>query len=403
MSIIKDVQDDDFFRASREVVEEESLSWKAKGIHSYVMSRPPGWTVYRKQLQEISTDGRTSLQSGLKELREAGYAKLVRLRNQDTQQFLGERYLIRGRLAADWSESGRITVEEDGEEKVIDVDFLPKNSPGEQESPRTENPTAGDSDRRETRSHNNEEDNSDEYSNNSANAEEDEPPEGSQDESSSNPPAEQGTPSNPKVETGDDPDTENSDKQETTLPDERNDEFVEALEHWWSGTGEHPYSPDLIQKKLDACPNRNNQNGVCVQALLDLFGTEETNAGDIWGRVAKLTQDIESIAGQTGQGPELFLMSLIRLTNPPPSHVQRADLRPFENEPRQEALVGDVLDYLTATIEDKKKEAQKQNGRQKARSEADKELEQKKREQRERRKAEDKLYKGLGDGVVEDE
>lgn len=54
-------------------VEDRTLSWKAKGIHLYIMSRPPEWTIRATDLIRRSTDGRDSLYSGLKELEKKKY------------------------------------------------------------------------------------------------------------------------------------------------------------------------------------------------------------------------------------------------------------------------------------------------------------------------------------------
>jgi len=54
-------------------VEDKTLSWKAKGLHLYLMSRPPNWQVHTSELQSRSTDGLGSLRSGLKELLEKRY------------------------------------------------------------------------------------------------------------------------------------------------------------------------------------------------------------------------------------------------------------------------------------------------------------------------------------------
>lgn len=62
---------------------DERLSWKAKGLHAYMLSMPDDWCFYDSELQKHAKDGRDSLKSALKELRELGYMKRVRHRNQD--------------------------------------------------------------------------------------------------------------------------------------------------------------------------------------------------------------------------------------------------------------------------------------------------------------------------------
>jgi len=62
---------------------DRSLSWKAKGIHDWLRSRPDGWVFTTKGMEAWASDGRESLRSGLDELKDKGYLKLTRLRNFD--------------------------------------------------------------------------------------------------------------------------------------------------------------------------------------------------------------------------------------------------------------------------------------------------------------------------------
>lgn len=48
------------------------LSWKAVGIHTYLVSRPDGWEFNRRDLINRHSDGRHAVQSGLQELEETG-------------------------------------------------------------------------------------------------------------------------------------------------------------------------------------------------------------------------------------------------------------------------------------------------------------------------------------------
>jgi hypothetical protein len=55
---------------------DDRLSWKAKGILSYLLSKPEGWKGHRYNLVWASKDGEKSVRSGLKELSNCGYAEL---------------------------------------------------------------------------------------------------------------------------------------------------------------------------------------------------------------------------------------------------------------------------------------------------------------------------------------
>src|SRR5690554_7837272 len=57
----------------KEFLSNENLSFKAKGILSYLLSKPDDWKVYEDDLVNQSKDGKTAVRSGLKELQEQGY------------------------------------------------------------------------------------------------------------------------------------------------------------------------------------------------------------------------------------------------------------------------------------------------------------------------------------------
>jgi hypothetical protein len=58
------------------------LSWKAKGILAYLIGKPDSWKVRVTDLVNKSYDKYASVKSGLKELREAGYASLECVREE---------------------------------------------------------------------------------------------------------------------------------------------------------------------------------------------------------------------------------------------------------------------------------------------------------------------------------
>jgi hypothetical protein len=72
-----------FVQIDRQLFEDEDLSWKAKGLLSYLLSKPDDWEVYINQLTSASADGRHSTRSGIKELIEAGYIVRERDRSED--------------------------------------------------------------------------------------------------------------------------------------------------------------------------------------------------------------------------------------------------------------------------------------------------------------------------------
>lgn len=74
MSIIKIMRrENPFVQVDKRILENESLSWRAKGLLAYLLSRPPDWTVRTSDLIQRSIDGRDAVYSILKELIQAGY------------------------------------------------------------------------------------------------------------------------------------------------------------------------------------------------------------------------------------------------------------------------------------------------------------------------------------------
>lgn len=56
-----------------ELIESRDLSWKAKGLFTYLQSRPDGWEVREADLIRRANDGRTSLRSAVQELEQYGW------------------------------------------------------------------------------------------------------------------------------------------------------------------------------------------------------------------------------------------------------------------------------------------------------------------------------------------
>lgn len=70
---------------SLKCVEDNTLSWKAKAIHLYLISRPPNWVTRASDLKSRSTDGHTSYTSGINELIRHNYVYRLVRRNDKKQ------------------------------------------------------------------------------------------------------------------------------------------------------------------------------------------------------------------------------------------------------------------------------------------------------------------------------
>ncbi|MCD8825400.1 DnaD domain protein [Staphylococcus gallinarum] len=71
-----------FVTVHKNFIHDDNLTWKAKGILLYLLSRPDDWQVYESELQKHSADGRDSLKSGIKELEKVGYISRTRKRDE---------------------------------------------------------------------------------------------------------------------------------------------------------------------------------------------------------------------------------------------------------------------------------------------------------------------------------
>lgn len=85
-SIIK--QGVPFTQVANRVIEDPSLSWKAKGLFSYLYSKPEGWDFSVHRIVKESKDGMQSLLAGIKELEVAGYLDRRRLANGRMEYYI---------------------------------------------------------------------------------------------------------------------------------------------------------------------------------------------------------------------------------------------------------------------------------------------------------------------------
>lgn len=63
------------------VINDSSLSWKAKGLYAYINSKPDDWDFSSERIAKDSTDWRDSVRSWLKELEDSWYLRRVKTQN----------------------------------------------------------------------------------------------------------------------------------------------------------------------------------------------------------------------------------------------------------------------------------------------------------------------------------
>jgi hypothetical protein len=71
----------DFTVMANHHLRNEKLSWKAKGLLSYMLSLPDDWEIYQSELEKHSKDGRDCLRGAIKELENEGYIVKQQKRN----------------------------------------------------------------------------------------------------------------------------------------------------------------------------------------------------------------------------------------------------------------------------------------------------------------------------------
>jgi hypothetical protein len=70
-----------FVTVSLTCIHDTRLSWRAKGLHTYLISRPPGWKIRRTDLIKRSIDGRDAVSKAIKELKNFNYLYGIHKRN----------------------------------------------------------------------------------------------------------------------------------------------------------------------------------------------------------------------------------------------------------------------------------------------------------------------------------
>jgi hypothetical protein len=109
---------------------DEKLSWGAKGLHAYLISLPDDWQVRVSDLQRRALNGRDAVRTFLNELESTGYIKKATRRNDDTGQFGGVEYLV-------------LETPESNFKNDLPEPEKPSPVKKETDSPETGNPSAG--------------------------------------------------------------------------------------------------------------------------------------------------------------------------------------------------------------------------------------------------------------------
>jgi len=83
MAILRHKHERCFTIIANDALQDASLSWKARGILAYLLSMPDDWQFRFSDLVKRAPEGQSALSSGIRELKQAGYLTIERIRNDD--------------------------------------------------------------------------------------------------------------------------------------------------------------------------------------------------------------------------------------------------------------------------------------------------------------------------------
>lgn len=93
MAVIRINHQKNYVVINKEALEDPNLSFKAKGLWAYCMSRPNDWEFHVSHLAQVSKDGEDAIYSAIKELVKEGYCD--RVQGKENGRYTSVDYLIR--------------------------------------------------------------------------------------------------------------------------------------------------------------------------------------------------------------------------------------------------------------------------------------------------------------------
>lgn len=127
--IFKKIVTNKYTMISNEILETKSLSMKAKGILSYLLSKPDTWKPAISDIVRSSKDGKDSIATGIRELVDHGYMRLIKYQDKNGK-FEGSEWQV---------SSDPIFVKENAEnpQSIDDFDDAENTDSPQSEIPRT--------------------------------------------------------------------------------------------------------------------------------------------------------------------------------------------------------------------------------------------------------------------------
>ena len=110
-----------------EFLKRKDISWKAKGIMTYLLSLPDDWVVNLDEIKRNATDGESSFRSGWKELVSSGYVSRQPVRDEKTKKIDYWETVIKESISKDKShnvENHNVGIHQVGNHKVDNRELL---------------------------------------------------------------------------------------------------------------------------------------------------------------------------------------------------------------------------------------------------------------------------------------
>lgn len=82
-----------FVQINNAIFEDARMSWRAKGLLGYLLSRPDDWMIVLGDLEKRSTDAKHAIKGAMKELELLGYARRKKRRGEDGKM-AGENWFV---------------------------------------------------------------------------------------------------------------------------------------------------------------------------------------------------------------------------------------------------------------------------------------------------------------------
>jgi hypothetical protein len=84
--IVRVLKSKNFTVIDNRYLRRNDLSWKAKGILTYILSLPDDWVINLGEIEKHSTEGKTAFRSGWNELKNKGYVERYAVKDKETKK-----------------------------------------------------------------------------------------------------------------------------------------------------------------------------------------------------------------------------------------------------------------------------------------------------------------------------